>query len=121
MNADSEAPDWLDASSAVSQAELGRMCHLSVTELQELVEYGLLDPLAGRPTEHHFSAACVLPLRQAGALRDRFDLDLFVVGLMYSQFEHIARLEQELRSLHAHLPHPAPARDGPALWHEPHG
>lgn len=121
MKAEGEEPVWLDASRTVTQAELARMCRLSVIEVEELVEYGLLMPLAGQPTLHQFSAGCVQPLRQAGALRERFDLDLFVLGLMYSQFEHIARLEQELRSLQAHVSHAGPARDGPALWREPHG
>lgn len=121
MNADSEDPLWLDANRTLTQAELARMCRLSVLEVEELVEYGLLVPLAGGPTQHRFSAACVQPLRQAGALRERFDLDLFVLGLMFGQFEHVARLEQQLRSLQAHLPHAVPARDGPASWHEPHG
>lgn len=121
MNAEGEDPLWLDAHGTLTQAELARMVRLSVLEVEELVEYGLLMPLAGPPTQHRFSGACVQPLRQAGALRERFDLDLFVLGLMYSQFVHIAQLEQELRSLHAHLPHALPARDGPAPWHEPHG
>lgn len=112
---------WLDARATVGESELARMCRLSIADLEELVEYGLLAPVGGTPSAYVFSAGCVQPLRQAGALRARFDLEPFVLGLLFTQFERIARLEQQLRTLQAHLPDAAPVRDGPAPWHEPHG
>jgi chaperone modulatory protein CbpM len=121
MSADIHDLAWLDARATIVESELARMCRLSIADVEELVEYGLLVPVDGTPSAYVFSAACVQPLRQAGALRARFDLEPFVLGLLFSQFERIARLEQELRTLRAHLPHAAPPRDGPAPWHEPHG
>jgi chaperone modulatory protein CbpM len=97
------------------------MSGLSVAELQELVEYGLLTPAGGSASEPLFHAGCVPSLRRASALRARFDLDLFVLGLMFSQLEHIELLEQQLRTLRAHVPHPGPPREGPSSWREPHG
>lgn len=121
MKVDVHDSDWLDPHGTVSQAELSRMCRLSVAELEELVEYGLLVPAAGRPAAWTFHAGCVQPLRQAAALRGSFDLDVFVLGLLFSQLERIAHLEQQLRALHAHLPPHAVPREGPASWREPHG
>lgn len=121
MHAEIQEAEWLDASGTLGPSELAPMCGLSVAELEELVEYGLLRPAGGSPTEPRFSAACVQALRRASAMRDRFDLDLFVLGLIFSQFEHIEQLEQQLRTLHAHRPDPRSLREGPSLWREPHG
>lgn len=120
MSTRSRDSDWLDPHGTVSAAELARMCQLSVSELEELVDYGLLQPVAGAPRSRIFSGASVQPLREAAALRNLFDLDLFVVGLMFCQLERVAQLEQQVRSLHAHLRRPRPERDGPAPWREPH-
>lgn len=113
--------DWLDPHGTVTQRELAALCRLSVDDVEELVDYGLLVPAGGSHGAWTFRAGCVQPLRQASALRGRFDLDLFVLGLVFSQLERIALLEQQLRSLQAHVPVHAPVRDGPATWHEPHG
>lgn len=110
MNAETHDLAWLDARATVAESELASMCRLTTAEIEELVEYGLLAPVEGGPSAYVFSAACVQPLRQAGALRHRFDLDPFVLGLLFSQLERMARLEQELRRLQAHLPHPAAPR-----------
>lgn len=121
MHAEIQEAEWLAASGTLGPSELAPMCGLSVAELEELVEYGLLRPTGGSPAEPRFSVGCVQALRRARAMRDRFDLDLFVLGLIFSQFEHIEQLEQQLRTLHAHLPHPRSAREGPSPWREPHG
>lgn len=120
MNAETEDVVWLDARRTLTQEELAQLCRLPVAEVEELVDYGLLVPEAGPSSARRFSAACVQPLRQAGALRAHFDLDVFVLGLIYAQFERISRLEQQLRSVQAHLPHAGAGRDGPAPWQEPH-
>ena len=42
-----------------------------------------------------------MPLRAAGKLRRDYDLDLFVVVILMDYLQHIARLESQLRSVHA--------------------
>ncbi|MGV3572836.1 MAG: chaperone modulator CbpM [Ramlibacter sp.] len=121
MNAEMHDFEWLDLHGTIGAPELGRMCGLSVADVRELLEYGLLTPLADTGEGPIFSTACVPPLRQAARLRARFDLDLFVLGLMFSQMEQIAQLERQVRALQAQLPHELPERDGPARWREPHG
>lgn len=110
---------WLDAQRAVDEAELAHMCQLTVRELEELVEYGVLVPLAGPVRQ--FSAACVGPLREALRLRRHYDLDLFTASLLLGYLQRIMQLEQQVRGLQAQLPHPQLLpREGPATWHEPH-
>jgi len=116
-----ESWSWLDASEVIEASELSRVCGLSADEVEELVGYGALRPLSSAEPSR-FSAACVAPLRQACKLRQDFDFDLFTVALLVDYLNRIDELERELRSLHAHLPHPLRAqRDGPPPWHEPHG
>lgn len=121
MRSDLEQFEWLDVHGTVGAPELARICNLTLPELDELVDYGLLTPVAASGPQRVFSAACVPSLREASALRSRFDLELFVLGLVFSQLQRISDLEREVRTLHAHLPHSLPGRDGPGSWREPHG
>lgn len=120
MNVELHEFAWLDARCTIEQSELGQACRLSVDEIEELVDYGLLTPLGGDPARHVFSAACVQPLREAAGLRARFDLDLFALGLLFGQLDRIAGLERQVHGLRARVP-PQPEREGPAGWNEPHG
>ncbi|MBC5783482.1 hypothetical protein H8N03_11050 [Ramlibacter sp. USB13] len=118
-----EASDWtwLDPLRRIDQAELAHMCSMSVTELDELVEYGALVPVVAEPRNRQFSASCVPPLREASRLRAHYDLDLFTISLLLGYLQRIAQLEQQLRSLNAHIPHPPTLpREGPTPWREPH-
>lgn len=111
---------WLDASQAVERGELAQMCGLSSPELDELVEYGALVPLAGAGPLR-FSAGCVAPLREAARLRSDFDLDLFTAALLLGYLQRIEQLEQRVRILEAHLPQRGGAHhEGPTPWVEPH-
>ena len=113
---------WLDPHRRIEQPELAHMCSLSVAELDELVEYGALVPVAGEAASvRQFSASCVAPLREAVRLRTWYDLDLFTVSLLLQHLQRIAHLEQQLRQLQAHVPHPGQLpREGPTPWREPH-
>ena len=96
---------WLDARETVTLSELSRVCGMSAAELDELVEYGALRPLADPDrTESHFSAEYVSPLRAAGKLRLDFDLDLFTAAILLDYLNRIEVLERQLQSLQAHLP-----------------
>ena len=119
-----EASDWtwLDPLRRIDQFELADLCHLSLAELDELVEYGALVPSTGDATANRqFSAGCVGPLREAARLRAHYDLDLFTVSLVLGYLQRIAHLEQQLRSSQSHLGHPGHLpREGPTPWREPH-
>jgi chaperone modulatory protein CbpM len=123
MNAQAVEVGWLDSRETLSVAELSRVCGLSAAELDELVEYGALNPIHRNVPERSFSAECVAALRAAGRLRRDFDLDLFAVAILMGYLNRIEELEREVKSLRAHLPrHSQVHRDeGPAPWREPHG
>lgn len=118
---------WLDASEVMSAAELCKVCGFSPAELDELVEYGALAPLAPpapapAPAGPSFSGAWVAPLREAARLRRDYDLDIFTVAVLLGYLDRIESLERELHSLRARIPgHAHPAREGPQPWREPHG
>jgi len=114
---------WTEHRETVTAGELCAVCGLSVAELDELVDYGAIAPLApAGAAERSFATEDVAPLRTAGKLRLDFDLDLFTVSLLLGYLRRIDALEHQVRSLQAHLPshaHP-PAREGPGTWKEPH-
>ena len=113
---------WLDAGEIVSLPELSIACRMTTQDVDELVQYGALSPLAGQHPEPVFSAACVGPLRTAARLRIDFDLDLFTVALLLGYLHRIDALERQVKTLQAHLPGHVHLehRDGPDLWHEQH-
>ncbi|MDB5945248.1 MAG: hypothetical protein JWQ33_274 [Ramlibacter sp.] len=104
---------WLDARETITVTELSRVSSLSPDELDELVEYGALVPLAVVPQEPLFSAEWVIPLRAAGRLRRDFDLDLFAVAILLDYLHRISDLESRLRSLEALVPAGAQPRPVP--------
>jgi chaperone modulatory protein CbpM len=114
---------WLDTRQNVDQPELAHMCSMSEAEIDELVDYGVLVPLANEPGRL-FNAAIVPSLREAVRLRADFDLDLFTVSLLLRYLQRIVQLEHQLRTLQASQAqyiHPVHfERDGPAPWREPH-
>jgi chaperone modulatory protein CbpM len=98
---------WLDEVQSVSLPELARVCGISTADVDELVEYGALQPLTGGPTAADlplFSADCVTRMRTASKLRLDFDLDLFAVALLLDHIQRIETLEEQVRSLQAQLP-----------------
>lgn len=124
MNAQVVEVGWLDARETLTAEELSRVCGLSAAELDELIDYGALDPIRRTGSERVFSAEWVAPLRAAGRLRQDFDLDMFAVAILLGLLNRIEELEREVKSLRAHLPRHTPPvhRDeGPAPWREPHG
>ncbi len=103
MSQDSIEGFSLDASTTISLSELAECCGLSIAELDELMDYNALMPLASTP-ERAFSAQWVVPLRTAARMRVDFDLDLFTVAILLGQLVQIERLEREVQSLQALVP-----------------
>jgi MerR HTH family regulatory protein len=81
--------------------ELADACAMSREELEELIEYGALAPIASLRTEPVFALEWMQPLRAAGKLRRDYDLDLFVVVIVMDYLRHISALEARLQSLQA--------------------
>jgi chaperone modulatory protein CbpM len=92
---DSLSPEYLGFD------ELSAACAISVDELQELMEYGALAPLASSEPEPLFAITCLQPLRTAGKLRRDYDLDLFVVVIVMDYLRRIESLESQVLTLQA--------------------
>lgn len=86
---------------SVGFGELSAACALSVAELQELIEYGALQPLQPLQPEPLFAISYLEPLRTAGKVRRDYDLDLFVVVILMDYLQRIAQLEAQLRTVQA--------------------
>jgi chaperone modulatory protein CbpM len=95
---------WLDTRETVTLTELSQSCGMSEAELDELVAYCALVPVAPTATERAFSAQWVTPLRHAAKLRVDFDLDLFTVAILLDNLTRIENLERQVHSLQAVLP-----------------
>lgn len=90
---------WLDSRETISMAELSDCCGMSEEEIDELVDYCALVPVA--PTDQHrvFSAHCVVPLRTVSKMRVDFDLDIFTVAILLESLNRIEMLERQVQSL----------------------
>ncbi|MBK7000079.1 MAG: hypothetical protein IPH35_08945 [Rhodoferax sp.] len=75
---------WPEFGDVLALPELALACAMSLPELHELMEYGALCPIAQPPAEPVFAMNCLEPLRKAGKLRRDYDLDLFVVVILWA-------------------------------------
>ncbi len=95
---------WLDTRETISLAELSDCCGMSEAELDELVDYCALVPVAPSNPQRAFSAHWVVPLRTASKMRVDFDLDIFTVAILLGNLNRIEELERQVHSLQALLP-----------------
>ncbi|MES2631749.1 MAG: hypothetical protein V4669_02190 [Pseudomonadota bacterium] len=103
MNAHLHEPGVLDAT------ELSLACGLTLEEINELLDYGVLQFCVSREGPEGFDAGALWPLREAARQRAIFDLDIFTMGLLVDYLRTIEELQAQLRALHARLP------DSPSL------
>ena len=90
--------DWLDPRKTVNLGELSVASGMSTAELDELVAYGALTPLASAQPARMFSAECTRPLSRACKLRTDFHLDIFTVVLLLGYLTRIEVLERQARN-----------------------
>ena len=95
---------WLDTRETITLSELSGCCGMSEDELNELVDYCALVPIANDMAGRSFSAHWVAPLRSASKLRLDFDLDLFTIAIVLGNLNRIDTLERQIHSLEALLP-----------------
>jgi hypothetical protein len=94
-------PPQLDDTIGIT--ELAYVCAMSRDELEELMEYGALLPLASLRAEPEFALEWMQPLRIAGKLRREYDLDLFVMVIVMDYLRRIEALEAQVQSLQAQI------------------
>ncbi|MGA9851905.1 MAG: chaperone modulator CbpM [Gammaproteobacteria bacterium] len=99
---------WLDEYQELSLKELAELSRLPETDLQELVDTGIITPLDPEAPARAFGADCVVAARTAARLRQDFDLDSQGLALALMLIEHVQALEERLRRLDAQLPRRIP-------------
>jgi chaperone modulatory protein CbpM len=88
----------LDASGTCTIEQLAEVSGLSLDELQDLVEQGVIEPVdpAARPPAFYLYS--VVTVKRARRLRDDFELDRRGLSLALTLLRRIERLEAELRA-----------------------
>ena len=90
---------WPDTRETISLAELSDCCGMSEVEIDELVDYCALVPVAQINQQRAFSAHCVVPLRTVSQMRADFDLDIFTVAILLDSLNRIETLERQVHAL----------------------
>jgi chaperone modulatory protein CbpM len=89
-------PFWLDDNAACSPERLAELSGLSLAEIQELVDSGVLTPVEGEASVPAYRLTYVMTVRTARRLRDDFELDSRGVTLALALLRRIDELEAEL-------------------------
>ena len=94
-------PVWLTEDYQVSWTELVECSGMSEAELNELVEYGAIEPMDAGAAPWAFQGRCLQTARAAVRLRSAFDLEPHALALVVGLLQRIRELEQELRAARA--------------------
>ncbi|MBY0544300.1 MAG: chaperone modulator CbpM [Gammaproteobacteria bacterium] len=87
---------WLNETATCSIEHLSEISGLSVSELVELVETGVLLPSNNDPEHYEFQLSYVVIARTARRLRDDFELDTRGLAVALHLLKRINALEREL-------------------------
>jgi chaperone modulatory protein CbpM len=88
----------LDESGVCSIEHLAELSGLSLAELHDLVESGVIEPVQESAEPFLFYLRYVVTAKTARRLRDDFELDRRGVAVALTLLDRIERLEQELRN-----------------------
>ncbi len=99
---------WIEQHGDCSLRELAEAGRLSEEELQQLLELGVLHPLAIPAgllgSEPRFAADCLVTMRSVRRLREGFELDAHGLSLALALLERVEEMERQLRALRAQMP-----------------
>lgn len=95
---------WLDERKEFSLPELAELSGLSITELEQLVDYEALAPSDPGAASLTFKARCLVTARAASRLRDDFELDPAGLALVLTLLERIRDLEARVNGLQCRMP-----------------
>ena len=93
---------FLDEHTTVALDELTQASGLATSDIVELVEFGVFEPLPSRE-QWRFSARCIVRARQAARLRRDFQLDSAALAVALAYLDRIESLEQQVRELECQL------------------
>lgn len=93
---------WLNETDVCSIEHLAEVSGLSLEEIEDLVENGLVAPAEAQAPTRSFHLLHVVTVRQARRLRDDFQLDRNGLALAMTLLRRIASLEQALAARSGH-------------------
>lgn len=100
---DDELTHFLDDSMFLGGEEVARLTGLTIVELDELADCGLL-PLLDAAGARRFAASALHAGRRAARLRDAFELDMSALMLVVTLTTRIDELQTRLREIECQLP-----------------
>ena len=89
----------LDESAGLSLAELCRVCDLPAEQVTELVEYGVVEPLAGGRDQWRFEAVSIRRIRRARRLQRDLGVNLAGAALALDLLDEMEQLRARLQRL----------------------
>jgi len=95
---------WVEEHQLLSVDELGGRWGLSVSQLHEFIEWGVLQPSPGAAGAVGFRIDQLSLVRTACRLQEELELDPHAVGVVLELVQRVRALESEVTSLRAHLP-----------------
>lgn len=98
MNMELTEALWLSEAAVCQIEHLAEVSGLSLEEIEDLVDSGLIVPVEAPPAPRTFHLVHVVTVRTARRLRDDFELDRNGVALALTLLRRIERLEAQLRA-----------------------
>jgi chaperone modulatory protein CbpM len=95
---------WLDESCVCGIEHLAELSGLSVEEIVDLVDAGVLTPDDGGEAPPSFQLSAILVVKTARRLRDDFQLDRNGIALALALLRRIGELEQQIDARSAAAP-----------------
>jgi chaperone modulatory protein CbpM len=96
---------WLDDAGVCTAEQLAEVSGLSVEEIDDLIENGVITPVDERAQPKSFRLHHMVTVRTARRLRDDFELDRHGVALALTLLGQIDGLEAELQAARVRLLH----------------
>jgi chaperone modulatory protein CbpM len=94
---------WIEQH-VLSLAELAEISHLPPAVLEELMDYGAIEPMGAATGELRFGAAALRAARIASRLRADFELETQALAVVLGLLDRVDELRAQLRALQARQP-----------------
>ena len=107
MNMQQTESIWLNDQGVCRIEHLAEMSGLSIEDIQDLIENGVIVPADDGPPPPTYHLTHVVTVRVARRLRDDFQLDRHGVTLALTLLRRIDELETEIKALRAGQARPA--------------
>ena len=88
----------------LSLPELAEISHLPAAVLEELMDYGAIEPIEPATGEPRFGAAALRAARTASRLRADFELETQALAVVLGLLDRVDELRAQLHALQARQP-----------------